>query len=492
MPNRVLLVTFCLFFLGLALVAEANIHLRVAHDTRRVIYLGTFAFGPQGAARLQTREFSVPQEMIEYYGNVSVLAANTLLGFMLEPTDSVSLARAYEQYGRGDIGPPLLSGSATSKSDVERTCFIKDPLVAPGQRSGRVIFPFSGLSVKDILAAPMTQAIYDIGLYAVYFYNCADMPTDGRPVKLKTLPKRPISFNVDFELYWVNGEKGLVHLSYGDRGLPGMYAVFGVAFAVMGALWMSQIVRQWTHVKKIHLLMLLLVLVKTATLFIEGMKLNQYAKTGKASVWDYFFYATVTLKGAMLFGVIMLLGAGWSLIREYLSDIDKLVLLAVLPSQVLLNVCLAIIEETSEGNRNWSTWFDILQILDVVCCCCVLFPLVWSIKKLREASETDESTARTITRMREFRSFYIAIVAYIYFTRIVLIMVANALSYDKAWIAKAGAEIVAVLFYTYCGFRFRPGASVSHYEVLQRVDVVSEAEMREYEGGGKKNQELVQ
>ena len=31
-------------------------------------------------------------------------------------------------------------------------------------------------------------------------------------------------------------------------------------------------------------------------------------------------------------------------------------------------------------------WRDILHLVDIVCCCLVLFPIVWSIKQMREAA----------------------------------------------------------------------------------------------------------
>ncbi|KAH9578125.1 Lung seven transmembrane receptor-like [Trypanosoma melophagium] len=483
MSSSFLLVILSLFCSVVALVADANIHLRVINDTRRVIYLGSFAFGSQGVARLETREFVAPPEMYTNIGNVSVLNSTAPVGFVLVPVESTGAARMYARYGRGEVGAPLRI--SISNSYVSRICFIKDPLVGLQQeRKGRMLFPFEGLSSEDIINMSPAYSVLRTGLYGVYFYNCADMPTKGDPVRLKTLPLRSVSFNVNFELYWMSGDKNRVYLSYGRQGLPSMYIFFGVVFFLMTLLWISQIFRQWEHVKRIHFLMILLVVIKMGTLFIESMKLQQFAKTGRISVWDFFFYITVTLKGIMLFGVILLLGVGWSLVRDYLSATDKRVLLAVLPCQVMLNVCLAVIEETSEGNRSWATWFDILQILDVICCCCVLFPLIWAIKKIREAGNTDESTARTVTRMREFRTFYVVVVAYIYITRIALIMVANAVPYEKAWIADVGAQVVAVLFYTFCGCRFRPkvvSITAMPYNILQRVEVVCDAELRECE-----------
>lgn len=32
---------------------------------------------------------------------------------------------------------------------------------------------------------------------------------------------------------------------------------------------------------------------------------------------------------------------------------------------------------------------DVFHLVDIICCCAILFPIVWSIKHLREASQTD-------------------------------------------------------------------------------------------------------
>ena len=90
---------------------------------------------------------------------------------------------------------------------------------------------------------------------------------------------------------------------------------------------------------------------------------------------------------------------------------------------MFINIAIAVIEETSEGNKSWSSWSDLLRILDVVCCCCVLLPIVWSMKNLRDAAGQDGKAAQTLSRMRLFRTFYLVIVVYIYFTRIIVYLI---------------------------------------------------------------------
>ena len=55
------------------------------------------------------------------------------------------------------------------------------------------------------------------------------------------------------------------------------------------------------------------------------------------------------------------------------------------------------------------SWRDILHLVDIVCCCAILFPIVWSIKHLRDASETDGKAARVLSKLTLFRQFYIMV-----------------------------------------------------------------------------------
>jgi uncharacterized membrane protein len=51
----------------------------------------------------------------------------------------------------------------------------------------------------------------------------------------------------------------------------------------------------------------------------------------------------------------------------------------------------------------WLTWKDLLHLVDIVCCCAVLFPIVWSIQRLREESEYDGKAARNLVRLQQVR-----------------------------------------------------------------------------------------
>lgn len=49
-------------------------------------------------------------------------------------------------------------------------------------------------------------------------------------------------------------------------------------------------------------------------------------------------------------------------------------------------VVLEELSQTSPGSLRWLTWRDIFHLVDIACCCAILFPIVWSIRHLRQAS----------------------------------------------------------------------------------------------------------
>lgn len=93
--------------------------------------------------------------------------------------------------------------------------------------------------------------------------------------------------------------------------------------------------------------------------------------------------------------------------------------LIIIP-QVLANVAEIIIEESEEGDIEHKTWRDVFILVDLLCCGAILFPVVWSIKHLQEAAHIDGKAAVNLRKLKLFRHFYIMIVCYIYFTRIIV------------------------------------------------------------------------
>ena len=81
------------------------------------------------------------------------------------------------------------------------------------------------------------------------------------------------------------------------------------------------------------------------------------------------------------------------------------------------------IEEMSPGSVAWLSWRDILHLVDIVCCCMIMFPLVWQIRQLRLSAAVDGKVEINLEKLTRYRNFYMAVVGYIYFTRIIVYLV---------------------------------------------------------------------
>ena len=137
-------------------------------------------------------------------------------------------------------------------------------------------------------------------------------------------------------------------------------------------------------------MMTLLVVIKTVSLFAESMR-YYYMKTHGDTLtsWNAVYYVFGFLKGIMLFVVILLIGTGWSLLKHHLSPKEKYFILTVLVLQVVSNIAMVVTQESDVGTRSWLAWRDVLHIMDILCCFAILFPIVWSIRNLRESANTD-------------------------------------------------------------------------------------------------------
>lgn len=55
-----------------------------------------------------------------------------------------------------------------------------------------------------------------------------------------------------------------------------------------------------------------------------------------------------------------------------------------------------------------------------------------------------------------FRQFYIMVVTYIYFTRIIVFLLAATMPYDWMWLRFLFTELATLSFYVVTGYKFKP------------------------------------
>ncbi|XP_010264826.1 PREDICTED: protein GPR107-like [Nelumbo nucifera] len=261
--------------------------------------------------------------------------------------------------------------------------------------------------------------------YSLVFGNCQ--------------PEYEVSMDVHTEMYNVEGGRK-DFLPAGQTQLPKLYFLFFLVYTAFFTLWVSVCIKQSPTVDKIHIIMGALLLVKALKLICAAEDKFHVRNTGTPHGWDVAFYIFGFFKGIMLFTVIILIGTGWSFLKPYLQEREKNVLMAVIPLQVLENIASVVIGETGPATKDWLTWNQIFLLIDIVCCCFVFFPIIWSIRSLREASKTDGKAARNLAKLTLFKQFYVVVVGYLYFTRVVVSALGAIISYRFEWVVPAAVE----------------------------------------------------
>jgi G protein-coupled receptor 107 len=117
----------------------------------------------------------------------------------------------------------------------------------------------------------------------------------------------------------------------------------------------------------------------------------------------------------------------------------------------------------------------------VACCCAVLFPIVWSIRTLRETSKTDGKAARNLAKLTLFRQFYMVVIGYLYFTRIIVYALKTIASYKYRWVSVAAEEAVTLAFYLYMFYMFRPVEKNQYFVLDDEEEEAAELALREEE-----------
>ncbi|XP_050615885.1 protein GPR107 isoform X3 [Macaca thibetana thibetana] len=344
------------------------------------------------------------------------------------------------------------------------------------------------------------------GLYSLYFHKCLG----------KELPSDKFSFSLDIEITEKNPDS---YLSAGEIPLPKLYISMAFFFFLSGTIWIHILRKRRNDVFKIHWLMAALPFTKSLSLVFHAIDYHYISSQGfPIEGWAVVYYITHLLKGALLFITIALIGTGWAFIKHILSDKDKKIFMIVIPLQVLANVAYIIIESTEEGTTEYGLWKDSLFLVDLLCCGAILFPVVWSIRHLQEASATDgkgdsmgplqqRANARSASRMEShhiaqadlellasscppasvsqragitaainlaklklFRHYYVLIVCYIYFTRIIAFLLKLAVPFQWKWLYQLLDETATLVFFVLTGYKFRPASDNPYLQLSQEED----------------------
>ena len=143
---------------------------------------------------------------------------------------------------------------------------------------------------------------------------------------------------------------------------------------------------------------------------------------------------------------------------------------------MLANIADIIYEESEEGETKHIMWREIFILVDLICCGAILFPVVWSIRHLQEASQTDGKAAINLKKLELFRHFYVMIVCYIYFTRIIVYLLRISVPFQYEWLDVFFQHVATLLFFSFTGYYFQPASNNPYFQLQQEDD---ENEMEE-------------
>lgn len=312
----------------------------------------------------------------------------------------------------------------------------------------------------------------DEGLYNLNFHYCENI-----------LPgtNRPYTLNVE-----VTEKNPGGYLSAAEIPLPRLYIFMAGVFFIIAMVWVYTLLKHRYSVFKIHWLMAALAFTKSISLVFHSINYHFINTEGHPiEGWAVMYYITHLLKGALLFITLALIGTGWAFVKYILSDKEKKIFMIVIPLQVLANVAYIIIESTEEGSSEYALWKEVLFLVDLICCGAILFPVIWSIRHLQEASSTDGKVAMNLEKLKLFRHYYVMIVCYVYFTRIIAILLKVTVPFQWQWCYEFLVEVSTLIFFVLTGYKFRPASNNPYLQLpldeedVEMDEVVTESGMLE-------------
>ncbi|MGH0171844.1 UNVERIFIED_CONTAM: hypothetical protein FKN15_061781 [Acipenser sinensis] len=211
------------------------------------------------------------------------------------------------------------------------------------------------------------------------------------------------------------------------------------------------------NVFKIHWLMAALAFTKSISLIFHSINFHFINTEGHPiEGWAVMYYITHLLKGALLFITLALIGTGWAFVKYILSDKEKKIFMIVIPLQVLANVAYIILESTEEGTSEYDLWKEILFLVDLICCGAILFPVVCP----SSSNEITQPAVMNLAKLKLFRHYYVMIVCYIYFTRIIAILLKVTVPFQWQWFYEVDTALTG-------GFQYRWQSPSSSNEITQ-------------------------
>ncbi|XP_021185798.3 protein GPR107 [Helicoverpa armigera] len=464
--------------LVVAATVSCRIHkLHLSDDERRYVDLTTFGFFKGGILDVKMVNFMMPSGPV--YGEYGFTLDRTINAAISPYLAQSNSATCFLKESDNSILSPQHPAIVFLKMDFKNlrlnvTCKAKvlhlyqnksviPDMIPTEEKCSYTVLPITketrnGFDFYNTSFALYVATEKEEGLYNLYLNNCPSSDVGTAP-----------AVNMIVEIYESNDGN---FLSAGEMPLPVLYSMMSLIFLMSAALWTFILRASRQPVYRIHIIMCVLVYLKALSLAFHGINYHFIQTKGEhVTAWAILYYITHLLKGAVLFVTIVLVGTGWNFIKHILSDRDKKLFMIVIPLQVLANVAEIILAESEEGAAEHNAWRDIFVLVELLCCGAIMFPVVWSIRHLQDASSTDGKAAINLRKLKLFRHFYVMVVCYIYFTRIVISILNITVPFQYAWIDEMFREVATLVFFVMTGYKFRPAAANPYFTPTHIDDV---------------------
>lgn len=356
-----------------------------------------------------------------------------------------------------------------SAANKDRSCFLEYPPQIPENDDNYLLYVFNVTNTPAITGA----TVMNIGDTSDIVINTEEMEGDYNMFFVSCLSGHTLTYEIELEWFnLVDGEK--TYLPIGEVPNVGLAFLFTMVYSVMCIVWSSYLRKAKAdpnvRVFKLHNLFTIFLLFKMFSMVFEGLKLANENHTGTPSGWTWFYYAFVTVKFIVWFMIVLLIATGWSFIRPVLDDNDRKLFMAMVPLQVMFNVAEVVYNEVQPGTRAFYSWSGLFHMADLICCALIFFPVTRSLEKLRDQAEGDAANERAAEKLAMFQSFYGSVVAYVYFTRVLLILLDATLPFKLLWLSFLGLEAASLAFVANVGYRFRPIVTNPYMNVVDEND----------------------
>lgn len=449
----------CVLLALLSHVEGRKFTLVLKDETRRYTIVSSFGLLVGGSVSLNVSGWSVKGDVTHVGMSIHRSSEESTDYILNQPLDDQQCL----------LTLPNAPNTLTLLMDVDTGAFISDvsnltdfalELLSPSTDPDTNVTLDEGLSARFSVTAAGAE-----DYYTTAFHICGGLDA-AVSLTITVVEENPESF-----------------LDAGQSPLPVVYGVCAALFGILSVIWVVVLYRcrDSPTLYKVHWLMLVLVVTKFFSLVLHAVDYHFIKQNGaQTEGWAITYYIINLCRGVLLFVTVLLVGAGYGFIKHVLSQKEKRLFVVVLTLQVISNVSLIVLEETSDGVASRGVWRSIGLLVDLACCAAILFPVIWSIRHLRESSQIDGKAQISLQKLKLFRRFYIMVLVYIYTTRIIVYLIETTISFRYTWTGELLNEVISLAFYTATGYMFSPLPTNEYFllptedeQPLQMEEIVS-------------------